>query len=54
MKDEKFYTIPEIVTAYKVTYRTVWNWIKAKELKAIKFKGMLRVSKANLDKLIER
>jgi hypothetical protein len=54
MRSDRYYTIPEIVTAYKVTYRTIWNWIKSKDLKAVKIKGMIRVSKASLEKLIER
>ncbi len=54
MKSAKYYTIPEIVQTYKVSYRSIWNWIQAKELKAIKVKRMIRVSRESLEELIER
>ncbi len=52
MKGESYYTIPELVRAYKLSYRTIWNWIKAKELRAIRVKGEIRVSKKDFERLV--
>jgi len=35
-QDRKWFTVREVATHFGVTSQTVWNWIKRKELKAVK------------------
>ncbi len=52
MDEEKYYTIQEVATILKVSYLTVYRWIKAKKLEAIKAGKQYRISKDSLNKFI--
>ena len=53
--EKKYFTIAEIAEILRLNKRTIWNWIKAKDLKAIKIKGKyLRIPHSQLNKLIKR
>ncbi len=52
MKKE-YYTIPELSQIYNLGYRTIWNYIQDNDLKAIKIKDEIRVSKKEFAKLIK-
>jgi hypothetical protein len=49
----KYFSIAEICHKYNLKYRSVWNWIQANQLKAIKVNGRIRVSRVALLRLIE-
>jgi len=47
---EKLWTCEQIAERYSVTVKTVWDWIKAKKLPAIKVAGSLyRIHPEDLD-----
>jgi excisionase family DNA binding protein len=48
-----YYTIGELVIVYKLKYRTIWNWIQNKKLKAVKVNGRLRILKSSWKKLLK-
>lgn len=52
IKDE-FYTLAELETIFKVTRRTLYNWIKSGELKALKLGNEWRVSKESMENFID-
>ena len=53
MKDE-FYTIEEVAKMLKVAYLTVYRWIRAGKLTAVKAGKQYRISKVNLNNFLEK
>lgn len=54
MADIKVYTLEEVCNILKVTKRTVYNYIKGGQLKAVKVGKYWRVSEEHLKDFIER
>jgi len=54
MKKEEYYSIEEVAKMLKVAYLTVYRWIKANKLKAIKAGKQYRISKQELEKFINK
>ncbi len=52
MNDE-FYTLHEVAKLLKVSYMTVFRWVKSDKIPAYKFEKQYRVSKEDLEKFIE-
>ena len=53
--EKKYFTIAEIAEILRLNKRTIWNWIKAKDLKAIKIKGKyLRIPHSQLINMLKR
>lgn len=52
MEDLKIYTKKEVADILGVSERTVWNYIKAGRLKAVKIGGKWKVSDENLKKFV--
>lgn len=50
---ESLFTLNEVATILKVTYRTVLKYIKTGKLKARRVGGSLRVLRADLDDFLE-
>jgi putative resolvase len=53
MEKEQYYTIEEVAKMLKVAYLTVYRWIKAGKLKAVKAGKQYRIERSALDKFIE-
>ena len=49
----KVYTIEEVVNILKISRRTIYNYIKAKQLKAVKIGRAWRVSEKALNDFLE-
>lgn len=49
---ERFYTPEEIAANLKVTRKTVYNWIQAGHLKAVKIRHFWRVSESELSRFL--
>ena len=47
--EEQYYSIDEVAKMLKVAYLTVYRWIQAKKLPAIKAGKQYRVKKQDLD-----
>lgn len=54
MDKETYYTIEEVSEMLKVAYMTVYRWIKAGKLEAIKAGKQYRISKTSLDKYLTK
>lgn len=52
MKKDKYYTIKELAKMLKVAYLTVYRWIRAGKLKAVKAGKQYRIKKSILQKFI--
>ena len=52
--DEKYYSIKDISTTLKVTYLTVYRWIKSGKLKANQIQKQYRISETNLNAFINK
>lgn len=52
MKKEQYYSIEEIAKMLKVAYLTVYRWVQAGKLEAIKAGKQYRVKKNDLDKFV--
>lgn len=50
MKKEEYYSIEEVAKTLKVAYLTVYRWIRAKKLIALKAGKQYRISKQELDR----
>lgn len=50
--EDKYYTIEEIAELLKVTYMTVYRWIKSNRLEALKAGKQYRITKRQLDKFL--
>lgn len=53
MAEEQYYSIEEVAKILKVAYLTVYRWIRAKKLQAVKAGKQYRISKSELSKFIE-
>jgi excisionase family DNA binding protein len=53
MDKEKYYTIEEVAEMLRVAYMTVYRWIKAGKLEAIKAGKQYRISETQLSKFLE-
>lgn len=51
--EETFYTLEEIAEKLKVSYMTVYRWVKDGKLKAVKAGKQYRVRSSELDKFLE-
>jgi excisionase family DNA binding protein len=51
--EETYYTLSEIGERLKVSYRTVYRWVRAGELAAYKLKGEYRVADRDLSEFLE-
>lgn len=51
--NEKFLTAKEISEKYKVSYITVFRWIKSGKLKAFKVGKQYRIKQVDLDQFIQ-
>ncbi len=49
MSEEQYYSIEEVAKMLKVAYLTVYRWIQAKRLIALKAGKQYRVTKKDLD-----
>jgi len=52
-KEVQFYTIQEVADLLKVSYITVFRWVKAGKITAYKVGKQHRIKKEDLDKFIE-
>ena len=51
--EKKYYSIAELAEILQLNKRTIWNWIKAKEVKAIKVRGKyLRIPLSQVKRLL--
>lgn len=53
MTEEQYYSIEEVAKMLKVAYLTVYRWIQAGKLKAIKAGKQYRISKVQLKDFTE-
>ncbi|MCX7881012.1 MAG: helix-turn-helix domain-containing protein [Patescibacteria group bacterium] len=51
--ENQFYTIEEIAKILKVSYLTVYRWIRAKKLSAYKIEKQYRIKKIDFDLFIK-
>lgn len=54
MNQEEYYSIDEVSKTLKVAYLTVYRWIQAKKLVALKAGKQYRIKKEDLDKFLKR
>ena len=54
MLTEKYYTIKEVADLLKVSYMTVFRWVKAGKLKSVKAGKQHRVSKLALNEYLKQ
>ena len=54
MTEDQYYSIEEVAKLLKVAYLTVYRWIRAKKLLAIKAGKQDRISKSELDKFVNK
>jgi excisionase family DNA binding protein len=52
--EEKYYSIEEVAKLLKVAYLTVYRWIQAKKLIALKAGKQYRISKHDLDYFLKK
>lgn len=53
MKDDAVFSTKEVAEKFKVTYLTVFRWIKSGKLKAFKVGKQYRVKREDLEAFIE-
>ncbi len=52
MKTEQYYSIEEVAKILKVAYLTVYRWVRADKLKALKAGKQYRIKNEDLDKFL--
>ena len=52
MEEQKYYSIEEISEMLRVAYLTVYRWIRANKLKAVKAGKQYRIKKHDLDEFL--
>lgn len=52
MTEEKYYSIEEVAKMLKVAYLTVYRWIQANKIKALKAGKQYRIAKIDLDSFL--
>ena len=53
MTEDEYYSIEEVAGKLKVAYLTVYRWIQAGKLKALKAGKQYRIKKIDLDKFLK-
>ncbi|HEX8931569.1 MAG TPA: helix-turn-helix domain-containing protein [Patescibacteria group bacterium] len=53
MNEEKYYSIEEVAIMLKVTYLTVYRWIRSSKLKSNRAGKQYRIEKKDLDNFIK-
>jgi excisionase family DNA binding protein len=53
MVEETYYTLREVAEKLRVSRRTVYRWVQAKELPAYKLGGEFRVTERDLERFLE-
>lgn len=53
MTEEQYYSIEEVSKMLKVTYLTVYRWVRAKRLNAYKAGKQYRIKKEDLEKFMK-
>jgi excisionase family DNA binding protein len=51
--EETYYTLQEVADKLRVSRRTAYRWVKAKELPAYKLGGEFRVTERDLERFLE-
>lgn len=51
MAKKEYYTVSEIAKKFSVSRQTVYNWIKRKELKSVRFANVVRIHYTELEKM---
>ncbi len=51
--EEIYYTLPEIAEKLRVSRRTVYRWVQARELPAYKLGGEFRITERDLKQFLE-
>jgi excisionase family DNA binding protein len=51
--EETYYTLPEVAEKLKVSRRTVYRWVRARELPAYKLGGEFRITQRDLEHFLE-
>ena len=54
MNKEQYYSIEEVAKMLKVAYLTVYRWIQAKKLVALKAGKQYRITKLDLDSFLKQ
>jgi len=54
IEEKQFYTMHEIANILAVDYNTVYRWIKAGKIKAIKLNSIVRISKESFNEFINK
>jgi len=54
MADIKLFTLPEVSAIVRLSRRTLYNYLKSGELKAVKIGGTWRVTEESLNEFINR
>lgn len=50
---ETFFTLHEVAKTLKISYMTVFRWVKAGKISAYKFEKQYRIKETELEKFIE-
>ena len=50
MNEDVYYSIKDVSTIFKVTYLTVYRWVQAKRLVAVKAGKQYRISKSEIER----
>ena len=53
MAEEQYYSIEEVAKILKVAYLTVYRWVQAKKLVALKAGKQYRIKKDDLDNFLK-
>ena len=51
--EETYYTLREVAEKLRVSRRTVYRWVQAKELPAYRLGGEFRITERDLEKFLE-
>ncbi|PIZ64501.1 DNA-binding protein [Candidatus Roizmanbacteria bacterium CG_4_9_14_0_2_um_filter_39_13] len=54
MTQDQYYTIEEVAKTLKVTYLTVYRWVRTKRLMALKAGKQYRISEENLSTFLKK
>ena len=54
MGKAQYYTIEEVAEMLRVAYLTVYRWVRAEKLEAVKAGKQYRIKKSDLDKFLEK
>jgi excisionase family DNA binding protein len=51
--EETYYTLQEVANKLKVSRRTVYRWVQAKELPAYRLGGEFRITERDLERFLD-